>query len=119
VATRCNPGFPDRKAYPFPALLLLDLKMHGIAGFGVLRWLQGQPELRKKLIVVVISVTQSSEEIRCGLRTGGAFVMSKIQKQICRHRAARLRRPDHKSHRQGSMDQELNRAPNRTSFHGS
>lgn len=85
MATRCNPGFPDRKAYPFPALLLLDLKMHGIAGFGVLRWLQGQPELRKKLIVVVISVTQSSEEIRCGLRTGGAFVMSKIQKQICRH----------------------------------
>lgn len=55
--------FADRRAYPFPALMLLDLRMHGIGGFGVLRWLQGQAQLRKKLIVVVLSVTQSSKEI--------------------------------------------------------
>jgi CheY-like chemotaxis protein len=55
--------FADRTAHPFPALMLLDLRMHGIGGFGVLRWLQGQPALRQKLTVVVLSVTESSREI--------------------------------------------------------
>ena len=38
--------FADRATHPFPFLMLLDLKMPGIGGFGVLRWLQRRPDVR-------------------------------------------------------------------------
>lgn len=38
------PPFDDRLRYPFPTLLILDLKMPGLFdGFDVLKWLQGHP----------------------------------------------------------------------------
>ena len=55
--------YGDRAAYPFPFLMLLDLKMPGIGGFGVLRWLQTHPEVNGNLHTVVLSSLQSSEEL--------------------------------------------------------
>ncbi len=47
--------YADRVRYPFPYLLLLDLKMPGTDGFEVLDWLRGQPNLRRLLVVVLTS----------------------------------------------------------------
>jgi CheY-like chemotaxis protein len=47
--------FGDRSHYPFPYLLLLDLKMPGIDGFEVLQWVRKHPELKRLLIVVLTS----------------------------------------------------------------
>jgi CheY-like chemotaxis protein len=55
--------FADRAAYPFPFLMLLDLNMPGMGGFGVLRWLQTRPDVNQKLHTAVLSSIQSSEEI--------------------------------------------------------
>jgi CheY-like chemotaxis protein len=55
--------FADRAAHPFPFLMLLDLNMPGIGGFGVLRWLQTRPDVNEKLHTVVLSSIQSSREI--------------------------------------------------------
>jgi CheY-like chemotaxis protein len=55
--------FAERATHPFPFLMLLDLHMPGIGGFGVLRWLQNHPEVNEKLQVVVLSSDQSSREI--------------------------------------------------------
>ncbi len=55
--------FADRTAHPFPFLMLLDLNMPGIGGFGVLRWLQNHADVNKKLRTVVLSSAQSSKEI--------------------------------------------------------
>jgi CheY-like chemotaxis protein len=52
--------YADRRQYPLPGLLLLDLKMPGRDGFEVLQWLRGRSEL-SHLEVVVLS---SSEAIR-------------------------------------------------------
>ena len=52
--------FSDRRQYPLPALLLLDLKMPGADGFDVLRWLKTQPDLVPLRVVVLTS----SEDIR-------------------------------------------------------
>src|SRR5689334_200094 len=38
--------FANRREYPLPNLILLDLKMPKIDGFGVLRWLKNHPELK-------------------------------------------------------------------------
>jgi CheY-like chemotaxis protein len=53
----------DRATHPFPFLMLLDLQMPGMGGFGVLRWLQSHPDVNEKLRTVVLSSAQSSEEI--------------------------------------------------------
>jgi CheY-like chemotaxis protein len=52
--------FANRVEYPLPALVLLDLKMPGIDGFEVMRWIRQQPGL-KALRVVVLT---SSDDIR-------------------------------------------------------
>ena len=52
--------YADRRRYPLPGLLLLDLKMPRKNGFEVLQWLREQPQFTG-LQVVVLS---SSDEIR-------------------------------------------------------
>ena len=47
--------YADRAAHPFPALFLLDLKMPVKDGLEVLRWLHDNPEIPRKLPVVVLS----------------------------------------------------------------
>jgi CheY-like chemotaxis protein len=69
--------FADRKANPFPTLVLLDLRMRGIGGFGVLRWLQTKSDLRKLLTVVVLSETQSEKEIDVVYELGAHSFWSK------------------------------------------
>lgn len=39
--------FANRTRFPFPILLLLDLKMPKLDGFYVLQWLREQPESRR------------------------------------------------------------------------
>lgn len=47
--------FADRTRYPFPILLLLDLKMPKMHGFEVLEWLKRQPELHRLPVAVMTS----------------------------------------------------------------
>jgi len=54
--------YADRAAYPFPALFLLDLKMPVKDGLEVLRWLHDNPEIPRKLPVVVFSSTELPSE---------------------------------------------------------
>ena len=51
--------FADRLQHPAPQLLLLDLKLPRVSGFGVLQWVRAQPGLRRLPIVVL---TSSGEE---------------------------------------------------------
>ena len=52
--------YSNRAEFPLPALVLLDLKMPGLDGFDVLRWIRQEPELRALRVVVLTS----SDEIR-------------------------------------------------------
>ncbi|MHB8578554.1 MAG: response regulator [Ignavibacteriaceae bacterium] len=49
----------DRKTYPIPNLILLDLKMPGIDGFEVLKRIKNTPEIKR---IPVIILTSSKEE---------------------------------------------------------
>jgi CheY-like chemotaxis protein len=54
-------AFSDRKAHPFPELMLLDLKMPKLDGFDVLRWVRKQPGLNRLLVIVLTSSNQSKD----------------------------------------------------------
>lgn len=41
-----DPPFSDRRRYPYPDLVITDLKMPGASGFDLLTWLHDRPELK-------------------------------------------------------------------------
>ncbi len=51
-------NFSDRTLFPLPFLILLDLKMPGVGGMDVLKWIREQPHLE---MVSVIVLTSSAE----------------------------------------------------------
>ncbi len=52
-----DPPFADRRRFPLPALVLLDLRMPRIDGFQVLSWLACRPEFRDVPTVVLTAST--------------------------------------------------------------
>ena len=48
-------AYSDRKMYPFPAVLLLDLKMPRKSGLEVLEWVRSQESIRRLPIVAITS----------------------------------------------------------------
>ncbi len=47
--------YAERKKFPFPGLMLLDLKMPWMDGFDVLKWLRRQPGVEQFPVVVLTS----------------------------------------------------------------
>lgn len=45
-------AFADRKKYPLPGLVLLDLKLPRRSGREVLQWIRSQPGLKKIIVIV-------------------------------------------------------------------
>jgi CheY-like chemotaxis protein len=50
--------FADRKKYPLPDLILLDLNMPRVNGFEVLRWLRQRPQFAQTIVVVLSNSDQ-------------------------------------------------------------
>jgi CheY-like chemotaxis protein len=54
--------YADRKTYPWPCLMLLDLRMPLMDGFDVLAWLQRRRR-PKDLLVVILSSSQHETDV--------------------------------------------------------
>lgn len=52
-------AYTDRQANPLPALILLDLKLPGMSGLELLRWLRQQKDLRRIPVLVLTSETDA------------------------------------------------------------
>lgn len=68
--------FSDRKQYPLPGLILLDLKLPRISGFEVLQWIQKQTAL-PQLVVVVLSSSGETRDINMAYRFGARSYLVK------------------------------------------
>jgi CheY-like chemotaxis protein len=66
----------NRKEFPLPSLVLLDLKLKGIDGFDVLRWIRGQDGLRK-LRVVVLSSSNLMSDVNEAYQLGANSFLTK------------------------------------------
>lgn len=53
--------YADRRTYPLPMLILLDLKLPRVSGFEVLAWLRRQPRLKRMPVVVLTSSRESPD----------------------------------------------------------
>jgi CheY-like chemotaxis protein len=50
------PPYSNRALYPLPSVIFIDLKLPGMNGFDLLRWLKARPALRN-IFLVVLSAT--------------------------------------------------------------
>jgi CheY-like chemotaxis protein len=73
-------GFADRRRFPMPHLLIIDLKMPGFNGLQVLQWLKDHPF--PHLMVVLLSGSSSYSELKEAERLGvDAFFTKPIRNE--------------------------------------
>ena len=59
----------NRGEYPFPDIILLDVKLPGMNGFELLRIIKGRPET-KRIPVIILTTSKHDEEIAKGYDYG-------------------------------------------------
>ncbi len=71
--------YADRREYPLPVIILLDLKMPRMNGFEFLEWLRAEPEF-KKLIVVVLTSSRETPDINRAYEVGAnSYLVKPVQ----------------------------------------
>jgi CheY-like chemotaxis protein len=55
--------YADRKKFPYPTILMLDLWMPTVNGFEVLKWIRSNPKHRRMLVFVLTS-EKSNQMVR-------------------------------------------------------
>lgn len=68
--------YSDRKTYPAPDLILLDVKMPKVDGFEVLQRLKSDPET-KHIPVIMLTSSSRDEEIARGYKYGANAYITK------------------------------------------
>lgn len=61
--------YADRTAYPLPVLILLDLKLPGMTGLEILRWVRTQRDLRR-IPAVVLTMNEDPDTINAAYDAG-------------------------------------------------
>ena len=69
-------GYADWHQFPLPSLVLLDLKMPGMSGFEVLKWVRQQPGL-KALRVAMLTSSDMPSEIKMAHELGANIFLTK------------------------------------------
>lgn len=64
-----GPPFANRATCPLPGVVFVDLKLPGISGFDLLRWMKEHPEL-KNMFVVVLSATGDLTSVQAAYALG-------------------------------------------------
>jgi len=74
--------YADRTRYPLPNLVLLDLKLRGVTGLQLLRWIRQSPALRS-LSVVVLSGTANATDLNRAYELGiDAYIVKPVDLKI-------------------------------------
>ena len=69
-------GYSNWAQFPLPSIVLLDLKMPGLDGFDVLKWIRQQPGL-KALRVAMLTSSEMPSEIKMAHDLGANIFLTK------------------------------------------
>ena len=70
--------YADRKKFPMPCLVLLDLKLPHVMGLNVLKWIRQQPGMT--LVVVMLTASGEDADIATAYRLGANAFLTKPSK---------------------------------------
>jgi CheY-like chemotaxis protein len=79
--------YADRAKFPFPSLVLLDIKMPFISGFEVLSWVRQQTGFGALPIVVFTTSDQECDVKRAYAAGANAYLVKPAQLEACEHLA--------------------------------
>jgi len=68
--------YADRTRYPFPKILLIDLRMPGMSGFELLGEIRRRREC-KEILRIAVSGLDDLDDIRGAWRSGASFFLQK------------------------------------------
>jgi CheY-like chemotaxis protein len=68
--------YSDWQQFPLPSIVLLDLKLPGLTGFDVLKWIRQHPSL-KALRVAMLTSSDLSQEIKMAYELGANAFLTK------------------------------------------
>ena len=68
--------YADRARFPFPNLLVTDIKMPGMNGLELLRWIRDHPEFQV-IPTVVMSSSHQTEDVKCAYCLGANAYLCK------------------------------------------
>lgn len=68
--------YADRKKYPMPDIVILDIKMPRVDGFGVLEKLKSDPKM-KSIPVIMLTTSSRDEEVAKGYKYGANAYVTK------------------------------------------
>lgn len=70
--------FQDRRKYPLPAIVFLDLKLPLMSGHEVLAWIRAQRQLEGLLVVVLTSSNEAADVRRCYSLGATSYLMKPL-----------------------------------------
>jgi CheY-like chemotaxis protein len=69
--------YGDRETHPLPKLIVMDIKMPRKSGFEVLEWVKGGNGVLRRIPVVIVSSSESPEDINHAYELGANAYMVK------------------------------------------
>jgi CheY-like chemotaxis protein len=77
--------FANRDQYPFPSMVLLDLRLPVHSGLEVLGWIRAQPSLRQIPVIVLTSSLEARNVQKAYALGANSFILKKAdQKELVR-----------------------------------
>jgi CheY-like chemotaxis protein len=70
--------YADRTRHPLPGILIVDVRLPGLSGLDLLKWLQARPELAL-MPVVIMAGAEKQDDVRQALQLGAAAYLIKGQ----------------------------------------
>jgi CheY-like chemotaxis protein len=61
--------YGDRKTYPLPSVIFLDLKLPQVNGLAILKWIREEPSL-PSMLVMILTASSLDEDIERAYRLG-------------------------------------------------
>jgi CheY-like chemotaxis protein len=86
-----NGRYADRNAYPYPTLVLLDLKLPRRSGFEVLEHVRAHPALKNTIIVVLTSSREAEDIGRAYARGANSYLVKPIKPGHMEHLVNRVK----------------------------
>ena len=71
--------FADRRQSPLPCLVLLDLKMPGISGLDVLKWIRATPSVSTLAVIMLTLFNQDPDIQRAYMQGANGYVVKLIR----------------------------------------
>lgn len=81
-------GYDDRRRFPLPHLVLLDLKLPRRSGFDVLAWIRRSPEHEHLPVVVLTTSDQPDDILRARQLHANSYIVKPVDAEKARSMAS-------------------------------